>query len=185
MFNFIKDKIKKVYASVTQQVSTIFSRNKLDDNFLKELSMLLISADTGVKTTNQIIQKLKDDIKSTSITNLQQAKGELEKLLSSKLQVDLKVDPSPRVVLLVGVNGSGKTTFIPKFANLLKKSGNKVLVVAGDTFRAAATQQLEVWAKQVGVDLFWGKENQDPASVVFSTLCLDKIAFCRQRYSTK
>jgi len=167
MFNLIKEKIKKIYTSVTKQVSSIFSRNSLDEQFLKELSMLLIMADTGVRTTNEIINKLTADIKNTSITTLEQAKQELEKLLISQLQVSGGVDPAPRVTLLVGINGSGKTTFVAKFANLLKRMNKKVLVVAGDTFRAAATQQLMEWAQRVGVDVFVGKEDQDPASVVF------------------
>ncbi len=167
MLGFIKDKIKKIYTNVTKQVSSIFSRNKLDDEFLKELSMLLITADTGVRTTNEIINKLSQDIKNTTVTTLEQAKNELEQLLITYLTVPVVVDDLPRVVLLVGVNGSGKTTFISKFAHLLKTSGKKVLVVAGDTFRAAATQQLATWAERTGVEIFIGKEQQDPASVIF------------------
>jgi fused signal recognition particle receptor len=167
MFGFIKDKIKKIYTSFTTQVSNIFSRNNLDEQFLQELSVLLLSADTGVKTTNQIIEKLRNDIKDTKITTLEQAKDELEKQLLAHLQQAQSTEQLPRVLLLVGINGSGKTTFVGKFANKLKQDGKRVIVVAGDTFRAAATQQLSEWAKRVDVPVFIGKEDQDPAAVIF------------------
>jgi len=167
MLSFIKDKIKKIYSTVTQQVSSLFSRNVLDDQFLKELSMLLIMADAGVKTTNDIINKLTQDVRDKSITTLDQAKAELESLLVSRVAVDPAADVTPRVTLMVGINGSGKTTFVAKLASLLKGNGGRVLVVAGDTFRAAATQQLVTWAERVGVAVFVGKDGQDPASVVF------------------
>jgi len=167
MFGFIKDKIKKIYTSFTSGVASIFSRNKLDEQFLQELSVLLLSADTGVATTNLIITKLRDDIKSSTITTLEQAKTELEKLLVAQLQMYQSHYTQPRVLMLVGVNGSGKTTFVAKFAHHLKEQGKKVMVVAGDTFRAAATQQLASWAQQVGVRVFIGRDNQDPAAVIF------------------
>lgn len=167
MLGFIKDRIRKIYTSVTKQVSSLFSRNKLDDEFLKELSMLLIMADTGVRTTNQIIKKLSDDIQNTTITTLEQAKQALENQLVALLHVATPIDPMPPITLLVGINGSGKTTFIAKLAYLAKRANKKVLIVAGDTFRAAATQQLATWAERIGVDIFIGKENQEPASVIF------------------
>jgi len=167
MFKFIKDKIKKVYSSVTKQVSTIFSQNKLDEKFLRELKILLISADTGITTTNKIIAQLTDDIKNTRLTTLDQAKRELERLLIKELTIETKTNNMPQVLLIVGINGSGKTTFIGKLANKIKLKGKKVLLVAGDTFRAAATQQLEEWANRIGVQIFIGTENQDPASVIF------------------
>jgi fused signal recognition particle receptor len=170
MFGFIKKKITKLYDQFTSKINSIFSRNKLDDEFLVELKKLLISADTGVQTTNKIIEKLTNDIKNTKITTLEQTKVELEALLLAELEVCCKkenLEFYPKVMLMVGVNGSGKTTFLSKFAYKLKQDGKKVLLVAGDTFRAAATQQLEEWAKRIDVEIFVGKENQDAASVVF------------------
>jgi fused signal recognition particle receptor len=167
MFNFLKEKIKKIYGSVTKHFTSLFSRTTLDDEFLKELSMLLITADTGVATTNDIIENLNKSITDTTITTLDQAKHALEKLLTEKLAVPAAHDPLPEVVVMVGINGSGKTSFIAKYANLLKKQGKRVLVVAGDTFRAAATEQLDVWAGRIGVSIFIGKEGQDPSSVIF------------------
>lgn len=167
MFGFIKDKIKKIYNVFTQQVTSIFSRQSLDDQFFQELSVLLISADTGVQTTNTIIEQLRSDIKNEKITTIDQVKIELEKLLIAQLSTSAAINHSPRVLMLVGVNGSGKTTFCAKYANMLKNEGKKVILVAGDTFRAAATQQLTEWANRIDIPVFVGKENQDPASVVF------------------
>lgn len=167
MFGFIKNKIKKIYNNFTVKIASIFSRNKLDDQFIKELTELLIAADTGITTTNTIINKLMAGIKNASITDIHQAKEELEKSLLSHITPAEQAHRTPRVVLLVGVNGSGKTTFGGKYANMLKNAGKKVILVAGDTFRAAATQQLIEWGKRVDVPVFVGKENQDPASVIF------------------
>jgi len=167
MFGFIKDKIKKVYSNFTTKISSIFSRDSIDEEFLKELKVLLISADTGIKTTNDIMEKLSSGIKNKTINSLDEAKIELEQLLVSHLQINCVVDSMPKVLLLVGVNGSGKTTFAAKFANKLKQNNKKVVLVAGDTFRAAATNQLCEWATKVGVPVFVGKDNQDPASVIF------------------
>ncbi len=152
---------------MSQKVSSLFSGNKLDEEFLQALSRLLLTADTGVQTTNTIIKKLSDDVHNASITTLEQAKDELKKQLVGVLQKPVVGEVIPKIVLLAGVNGSGKTTFISKYVHLLKQQGKKVLVVAGDTFRAAATQQLHEWADRVGVAIFIGKEQQDPASVVF------------------
>ncbi len=166
MIGFIKNKFKKVYDQFTTKATSIFSENKLDEAFIKELYSLLISADTGVKTTNKIIEKLKTDIKNQKINNLQETKDELEKLLIDHLNKhQTEQELKPKVLLIVGVNGSGKTTFIAKFANLLKNK--KVLLVAGDTFRAAATEQLQNWAQKIDLEVFIGKQNQDPASVIF------------------
>jgi fused signal recognition particle receptor len=167
MFGFIKDKIKKIYGVFTQQISSIFARNSLDEQFLQELSVLLISADTGVDATNKIINRLRTDIKSSKIQTMDDVKAELEELLVEQLSIKTEISYSPRVVLLVGVNGSGKTTFCAKYANRLKHNGKKVILVAGDTFRAAATQQLVEWASRIDIPIFVGRENQDPASVIF------------------
>ncbi len=165
MFGFIKDKFKKIYNTFTSQVNTLFSRNKVDEQFLQELSVLLICADTGVKTTAQIIDKLRKDL--PKITDPEQVKVELENLLVEKLNVEASPVLMPKITLLVGVNGSGKTTFAAKFANLLRLQNKRVLLVAGDTFRAAATQQLSEWGTKINVPVFVGRESQDPASVIF------------------
>lgn len=167
MFGFIKDTFKKVYDSFTTQANSLFARGSLDESFLKELTALLIAADTGVATTNAIIQSLSRDIKTKKISTPEEARQALEALLVSHLEAYPAPQLNPRVLLMVGVNGSGKTTFISKFAHKLACDGKKVLVVAGDTFRAAATEQLASWCNKIGTDIFIGRENQDPASVIF------------------
>jgi fused signal recognition particle receptor len=167
MFGFIKDKIKKVYINFTRQVASIFNRERLDEQFINDLRELLISADTGITTTDKIIAQLTIDIATEKITTIEQAKNALEKILTDNLKITSEQKLTPRIVLLVGINGSGKTTFSGKYAHMLKQQGKKVLLVAGDTFRAAATQQLAEWGERVNVSVFIGKEQQDPASVIF------------------
>ncbi|MFH0898161.1 MAG: signal recognition particle-docking protein FtsY [bacterium] len=167
MFTFIKNKIKKVYSNFTSKVVSIFSGKKIDANLFQELEALLLSADTGVKTTHKIIEKLKDATKKKQIESSEELKKDLESILLEILNSPTKQTTIPKILLMVGVNGSGKTTFISKLAHLLKSQGKKPLLVAGDTFRAAATHQLAEWARKVGVQVFIGKENQDPSSVIF------------------
>jgi fused signal recognition particle receptor len=120
-----------------------------------------------VHTTNIIIEQLKTDIKEHKITTPEHLKVKLEALLVNTLKAPDPINLTPSVVLMVGVNGSGKTTFCAKYAYLLKKQNKRIILVAGDTFRAAATHQLLEWGEKTGVPVFVGKENQDPASVVF------------------
>jgi len=168
MFNFLKEKIKKIYVSVAHGMQTLFGQGgTFDDSFLKQLATILISADTGIATTNAIIEQLKNAMQGVAVSDLTQAKTALGKILVEMLQPAAPVALLPRVLVMVGVNGSGKTTFISKYAALLKKQEKKVLVVAGDTFRAAAAEQLATWAERIGVTIAVGKENQDPASVIF------------------
>jgi len=178
MFNFLKEKIKKVYAAVAQGVQSLFSRGSFDEAFLKELTEVLISADAGVQTTTTIIERLKASMQGVAVTDMAQAKNALEGILVDMLVQAEQGETLPRVLMLVGVNGSGKTTFISKYAALLKKQGKRVMVVAGDTFRAAAPQQLAAWAERVGVTVFTGRENQDPAAVVFDACA----QFAREGY---
>lgn len=175
MFKFIKDKINKVYNQFTTKISSIFSNNKLDAKFLQELKVLLLSADTGVKTTNKIIETLQQKISNKTINNMEEAKVELENILISILDIDNSGKKEQKVIMLVGINGTGKTTFAAKLANKLKSTNNKVLLVAADTFRAAAVKQLQVWGKKIGVEVFTGQTDStvastDPASVVFNAV---------------
>jgi fused signal recognition particle receptor len=174
MFGFIREKLKKIYASVTCHFSSLFLRKSIDKEFLQELSRLLISSDAGVSTTSLIIEKLSCDISLQKIITIDQLKKTLEDILVNIIKNKNYINYTPRVLLMVGVNGSGKTTFCAKYANLLTQSGKKVLLVAGDTFRAAATKQLVEWGEKISVPVFVGKENQDPASVVFDACNLFK-----------
>lgn len=165
MFSFIKDTLSKIYTSVTSKVHALFSRESIDQETLNELEQILIQADTGVKTTKKILAVLQEKVRSGEI-----AKGsDLQAALEQELLVLLRqknIEPTP-IYLLVGINGSGKTTFAGKLAHLHRSQGKRVLLVAGDTFRAAATEQLQEWAARTGADILIGQGNQDPAAVVF------------------
>ena len=143
---------------------------KVDEELLETLEEQLIIADTGFETTEEIITSLREKIKKDHIEETEDVKKALkEKMLEifegndSKLHLDTK----PAVLLMIGVNGAGKTTTIGKIAAKLKLQGKKVLVAAGDTFRAAAVEQLEEWVNRAGVDIIKGYDNQDPSSVIF------------------
>ena len=163
MFGFIKEKLKKIYSQVGSKLSTLFSREKVDDDFLEELNALLISADTGIETTKTIIEHLK----SKNLQNTHELKLELSNKLLSILNEKVAPKSAAPIIMLVGINGSGKTTFAGKLANKLKESNKKVLCVAADTFRAAAVQQLDEWGKRIGIDVFMGNSGDDPSSVIF------------------
>lgn len=166
MFGFIKDKLSKIYTSFTSKLSGIFKKENLDSDSIKELESLLISADMGVKNTKKIIDKLNKDFQDGKIKKGEDLKNALEDLLIEQLEgKNLNTDDC-KIFVLVGINGSGKTTFASKLANLHK--GKKILFVAGDTFRAAAVEQLNEWAKRLNVDIEIGRENQDPSSVIFA-----------------
>ena len=169
MFSFIKEKIKKVYSSFTKKVSSLFLRSRIDQDFMDELEALLLSADTGVTTTQNIIKQLTEHVEQNNIEKPDQIKEYLEKILCKLVLSPKQAMLDPRVLMMVGVNGTGKTTFVAKFANQLTQQSKKVLLVAGDTFRAAATEQLGEWGKRIGVEVFIGKDGQDPASVIFDS----------------
>lgn len=165
MFGFLKKNLNKIYSAVTSKFGAIFGK-KIDSDSLQELKKVLISADTGVKTTNLIISELEKLYKSGNIKEGSDLKKELKKLLKQYLSLNFSAYNSD-VFLMLGINGSGKTTFCGKLANSYSNQGKKVLLVAADTFRAAAVNQLENWSKLANVDLYKGQEGQDPASVVY------------------
>ncbi len=167
MFKFIKKKLTKIYDQVTNKINSLFLRETIDKEFFKDLEKILICADTGVLTTKKIIDHLSNLVKDKKIDSPIEIKDELKKLLINILNNNNNNSNLPKVVLLVGINGSGKTSFAGKLANLLKNRNKKVLLVAGDTFRAAAVEQLQSLGEKVGVEVLSGKENQDPASVIF------------------
>jgi len=176
MFNFIKKKLQKIYQSVTSKLGELLGKEQIDQNDLKQLEVILLEADVGVRTTRALMQELNSRFSSGQLVKGRDLKKALEFLLNDllvgkrfgelKLEQDYPEQNYP-VILFVGVNGSGKTTAIGKLASRLKADGKKVLLAAADTFRAAATEQLAEWAKMVGVDIVTGREGQDPASVVF------------------
>jgi fused signal recognition particle receptor len=167
MFSFIKNQLKKIYDQVTSKVSALFNRSNFDESFLQELKVLLIAADVGVSTTDDLIKKLRSEIVSLKTQDAAEIKKIFENLLVERLAIDVSPEAMPEVLLMVGVNGSGKTTFLAKLAHACRKAGKRVLLVAGDTFRAAATEQLGQWGKTIDVEVFVGKPEQDPAAVIF------------------
>lgn len=167
MFSFIKDKLSKIYTQFSSKLSGLFANESINQETLNELENLLISTDMGIKTTRQIIQNLNENFKNGKIIKGDDLKRNLEELLLQKVKTK-EVDIETTVFLLVGINGSGKTTFAAKLANKFKQDGKSVLLTAGDTFRAAATHQLNEWANKCNVSIEIGKANQDPASIVFS-----------------
>lgn len=167
MFGFIKSTLKKVYTQFTSKIATLFGNAPIDEQTLKELELILIGADTGVKTTRIIIDNLKNQFKDGTLAKGTDLKKALEQELLKILQKNT-FNTHCAVFMLVGINGSGKTTFASKLAYQLKQQNKRVLLVAADTFRAAAPEQLAQWAEKIGVSITLGKENQDPASVVFA-----------------
>jgi len=145
------------------------SFKKVDEELLEELEELLITADVGVNTSVEIIDTLREQLNEKHITDAEEARTVLHQILADMIGdgEDLDLSGKPTVVLVIGVNGVGKTTSIAKIANLLKNNGKKVMLAAADTFRAAAIDQLQIWADRVGVELIKHSEGSDPAAVVF------------------
>ena len=159
------DKIKKLNI-----FSGFFS---VDEDFFEELEENLILSDMGMDTTLEAVETLRERVKANKIKEPEEVKACLREILVEMLDVgstDLDLTDKPAVILMIGVNGVGKTTTIGKLANLLKNQGNRVLLAAGDTFRAAAADQLAIWADRAKVDLVRHEEGSDPAAVVFDAM---------------
>lgn len=167
MFNFIKNTLNKIYSTCTSKLDAIFSKGTIDPETLSELEKILIEADTGIATTKKIIQILTQEYKIGNITDSASLKQALHAKLISLLKTDIHKSQAS-IILLVGINGSGKTTLAAKLAYNAKKEGKKVLLVAADTFRAAAQEQLGSWAQQLKIDIVLGTSQQDPAAVVYA-----------------
>ena len=170
-FDKLKNGLTKTRESIAKQVNNVFSVFvKVDDELFENLEEALIMADIGVETSTYIIEKLRDNVKHKHITDGNLVKEELKSIISEILStLDTTVDTSttPSVILVSGVNGVGKTTSIGKIASHYKSMGKKVLLAAADTFRAAAIDQLDIWAQRSGCDIIKHQENSDPAAVVF------------------
>ncbi|MBQ8818092.1 MAG: signal recognition particle-docking protein FtsY [Clostridia bacterium] len=151
---------------------------KVDEELLEELEELLIMSDVGVNATEEIIERLRDDVKSGRLKEKEQVMDALKAILEDMIGEGGRLDLSgnPTVILVIGVNGAGKTTSIGKISNRLIKSGKKVVVAAADTFRAAAIDQLAVWCERSGAELVKQNEGSDPAAVVF-----DSISYAKRR----
>ena len=174
LFERLKQGLSKAKQGITDRVDQVLkSYTKVDDELIEEIEEILITADVGVETTMDIIDKLTGAIKTKKITDPQDVKGELKLIIEEILTNDnstLDVSHSPSIIVMVGVNGVGKTTTIGKLAARYKKEGKKVLIAAGDTFRAAAIDQLEVWSNRSGVDIIKHQEGADPGAVIFDSI---------------
>lgn len=170
-FDKLKNGLTKTRESIAKQVNNVFSVFvKVDDELFENLEEALIMADIGVETSSYIIEKLRDNVKHKHITDGNLVKEELKSIISeilSALDTTVNTSTTPSVILLIGVNGVGKTTSIGKIASHYKSMGKKVLLAAADTFRAAAIDQLDIWAQRSGCDIIKHQENSDPAAVVF------------------
>ena len=173
-FDKLKNGLSKTKNSFDEKINNVFSNfRKVDEELLDELEEALIMSDVGVETSTKIISNLRNRIKKEKIENEEDVRNALrEEIVNILNEVDngLKLNTHPSVILVVGVNGVGKTTSIGKIANRLKKDGKKVVVAAADTFRAAAVEQLEIWANRANCDIVKREEGADPASVVYDAI---------------
>lgn len=173
LFSKISEGLKKTRDSITQQVDSILnSFTVIDEELMEELEETLILSDVGAATARRICDELRARIKKTGATDPALLRGMIGQVVADMLQGDcaLHLDSKPSVILMVGVNGAGKTTTVGKLAALLKSEGKDVLLCAADTFRAAAIQQLEEWARRADVELIRHAEGADPAAVVYDAL---------------
>ncbi len=177
-FDKLKNGLNKTKKSFDEKINTVFSSfRKVDEDFLEELEEILIMSDIGMDTSIKIINNLRGRIKKEKIEDEEDVKKALREEMQKILEVtdiNLHLNTKPSVILVVGVNGVGKTTSIGKIANRLAKDGKKVVVAAADTFRAAAVEQLEIWAKRSGADIVKREEGVDPASVVYDAIKITK-----------
>ena len=170
-FDKIRAGMAKTRDALSNTLGSVFSGfSEIDDDFYDELEESLILADLGVETATKAADRLRKTVKEQHLKTTEDAKTALKEILVEMLNVGdtrLVLDTKPSVVLVIGVNGVGKTTTIGKIANQLVSQGKKVILVAGDTFRAAAADQLEIWANRTGADIVRQHEGADPASVVY------------------
>lgn len=177
LFSKIKEGLKKTRDSVLSGVNGIInSFTKIDEELFEELEETLVMSDIGVQTSSEICDKLRKRIKETGITDPSEIMGLMKEIITEMLGEDeeLRLETKPSVILVIGVNGVGKTTTIGKLSLRLKNDGKKVVLGAADTFRAAAIDQLGIWAERAGVTMVKSVEGTDPASVVFDTIASAK-----------
>lgn len=177
-FSKLKEGLSKTKNSFNEKMNNVFSNfRKVDEDLLEELEEVLIMSDVGVDTSVKIINNLRNRIKKEKIEDeegVKQALREEIKQIFKTVDESLHLDTIPSVILVVGVNGVGKTTSIGKIANRLRQDGKKVVIAAADTFRAAAVEQLEVWTNRANCDIVKKNEGSDPASVVYDAIKITK-----------
>jgi fused signal recognition particle receptor len=173
----LNDGLAKTRKNLTDKIGKLVLGEKIDEAFLDELEEALISADVGVETSSLVLRDLRERFKRNELITPQQVKDRLKQILIEILSAQpstFSLIASPTVVLVVGVNGTGKTTTIGKLASRLRADGKKVLLAAGDTFRAAASEQLSIWGERAGIPVIKHKEGADPGAVVFDAVMAAK-----------
>lgn len=177
LFSKIKEGLKKTRDSVAGKVNMVLnSFTKIDEELFEDLEEALVMADVGLPTAERICEQLRAKVKEQGVTDPQEVRGLIKEIITEMMEggEDLRISTSPSVILVIGVNGVGKTTTIGKLAAHLKDDGKKVILAAADTFRAAAIDQLQIWADRAGVDMVRHAEGSDPAAVVFDALTAAK-----------
>nr|WP_294670197.1 signal recognition particle-docking protein FtsY [uncultured Ruminococcus sp.] len=177
LFKKIKEGLKKTRDSVVSQIDSMLkSFTKIDEELFEELTELLVMGDVGIQTAEQITDELRVKVKKEGIKDPNEITKLLQEVVADMLRGDeeLKITTNPSIILVIGVNGVGKTTTIGKLANNLKKQGKSVLLAAADTFRAAAIEQLEIWADRSGCDIVKQNEGSDPAAVIYDAISAAK-----------
>lgn len=177
LFKKINKGLKKTRDNMSGAINAaLYGKNEIDDEFYEELEEILVMADVGVNTASEIVEKLRDAVFKKNLRKAKDVKNEIKSIVAEMLSGGETVDmvTIPSVILVIGVNGVGKTTSIGKMAAMFKDEGKKVILGAADTFRAAAIDQLEIWADRAGVDIVKHKEGADPAAVVFDTISAGK-----------
>ena len=173
-FKRLKKGLSKTRDNIVRSIDTIFyDASCIDEDFFEELEEILVMGDLGINATEKIIKKLREEIKANLLTKPADCKELLIKTMKEQMSVEEKAydfEEKQSIIMMIGVNGVGKTTTVGKIAGKMKQDGKKVLIAAADTFRAAAGEQLEEWAHRAGVDMIGGKEGGDPASVIFDAV---------------
>ena len=176
-FKKLNKGLKKTRDNMSGAINAaLYGKNEIDDEFYDELEEILVMADVGVNTSAEIVEKLRDAVFKKNVRKAKDVKDEIKNIVADMLSGGETIDmvTIPSVILVIGVNGVGKTTSIGKMAAMFKEEGKKVILGAADTFRAAAIDQLEIWADRAGVDIVKHKEGADPAAVVFDTISAGK-----------
>lgn len=171
-FSKLKESLVKTKNNFSSKIDQLINYSGVyDDDFFEELEEILILADLGVETTEEIIKSTREKIAKENLKSKDSVKNAIKEIIAEMISHEQdKAYEYPMVILVVGVNGVGKTTSIAKLANIFKKDGKKVLLAAGDTFRAAAVEQITIWSERLGVDLIKNENGADPAAVIFDAL---------------
>lgn len=181
-FEKLKRGLSKTSQNISSKIDSVLAAfGKIDEDLFEELEEALIMADIGVDTTMEIIERLRKEVRQGRITKPEEIKAQLVEIIGGMMEEEvspMELNSKPAVILMIGVNGVGKTTTAAKLAKIYKDQGKKVIFGAADTFRAAAAEQLSEWADRVGVEIIKSQQGADPAAVVFDTITAAKARGC-------